>query len=379
MKKSVVLSLLLLCGLVGYLLLGKQAEPMPEGSASAARLVSGPYEVAHFTEQIVDSSRPTPANGDYLGSDERSFTAYIWHPKEAMETPGPMLIYSHGFMSTGEGGRYLAEHLASKGYVVAAPSYPLSHFDAPGGPTPEDIAQQPRDARYLIDELLRRNDSKGDALFGRIDPEQIAAAGLSLGGMTTELLAFRHGEADERLKAAVSIAGPSYMFDRHFFASRDLPFLMIASPIDAMVDYQQNARPILAKVPGSLLLTIDGAAHAAFSDTAKWLRWFDNADSIGCDSLMENIDLTASQGWYATLGDPSTGVLNADPPAMCSMNPLPSAMNVLRQHQINTLAVTAFLDCHVRGMEQACSYIRSGIAGELPEVTVESGQAREVQ
>ena len=120
-----------------------------------------------------------------------------------------MVIYSHGFMSSREEAQYLGEYLASHGYVVAAADYPLSGFNAPGPQLAQDVVNQPGDISFILDDLLRRNDSAGDTLHNRIDPQRIAAVGLSLGGMTTELVAYHPETSDPRVAAAVSIAGPT--------------------------------------------------------------------------------------------------------------------------------------------------------------------------
>lgn len=48
--------------------LGKQPQPFPVGTESAARLLPGPLQVHSHDETFVDSSRPTQANGDYRKS-----------------------------------------------------------------------------------------------------------------------------------------------------------------------------------------------------------------------------------------------------------------------------------------------------------------------
>src|SRR5262249_30225108 len=40
----------------------------------------GPYVVGSRTLELVDTSRPTPANGSYPGSPERRLPAIVWYP-----------------------------------------------------------------------------------------------------------------------------------------------------------------------------------------------------------------------------------------------------------------------------------------------------------
>lgn len=103
------------------------------------------------------------------------------------------------------GGTYLAEGLASRGYVVAAPDHPLTRRRAASRRI-EDVVQQPADLRIVIDRLLASR--AGERPFDQIDPQRIGVMGLSLGGMTATLAAFHPRLRDPRIGAAVSIAGP---------------------------------------------------------------------------------------------------------------------------------------------------------------------------
>ena len=91
--------------------------PLPANTESAARLEAGPYDVDIAEVVWIDPTRPTDSNGDYTGAENRTFDVAIWSPINATG-PHPLVLYSHGFMSTRHGGTYLAEHLASHGYVV---------------------------------------------------------------------------------------------------------------------------------------------------------------------------------------------------------------------------------------------------------------------
>jgi predicted dienelactone hydrolase len=101
-----------------------------------------------------------------------------------------LVTYSHGFMSFRSNGAYLAKHLASHGYLVAAANFPLTHFGTAGGPQFRDVLNQPGDVSFLIDTLLAWSDDPDSRFAGQIDRQRIGAVRLSLGGMTTMLLAF---------------------------------------------------------------------------------------------------------------------------------------------------------------------------------------------
>ncbi|NND83361.1 MAG: hypothetical protein HKN50_13110 [Gammaproteobacteria bacterium] len=374
LKKTLIAITLLVVAAGLFLTFSKQPPALPEGSQSAALLKPGPHQVRRETMHLVDTSRKLDANGDFEGADERTFDVLIWSPTATPPTPQPLLVYSHGFMSSGHGGKYLGEYFASHGYTVAAPTFPLSHFSAPGGPNSADVVNQPEDVSYVIDTLLALSADANSKYAAYIDPQRVGAAGLSLGGMTTKLVTYHPHTGDPRITAAASIAGPAFMFSKRFFDHRSLPFMMIATPQDAMISYQDNAADITDKIAGAVLVTIEGASHAGFADTAKWLRWMNNPDSIGCDALMRNLDEVQEESWYHRIGSPEIGVVEGAAPAMCSMDPMPKTINPLRQHQLNTLALAAFMQCHLATnpaeAQRHCDYLHNKLSSEIGEITV---------
>ncbi len=319
-----------------------QPKPPPAESASASWLVPGPYAVGEVDLEFTDTSRPTSANGDYAGATSRQFAASMWYPDDS-DGDYPLIIYSHGFMSNRTEGDYIAHNLASHGYVVVAADYPLSNRSAPGGPMAADVIQQPVDVSFLIDSTIALKGSQ-KYFSGKIDPTRIGAVGLSLGGLTTELVTFHPQWRDPRIKAAISIAGPASMFTKRFFDTTATPFLMIAGTVDALVDYESNAAVIPQRVTNGSLLTIKGGSHTSFASIAEPLvRFMTNPDSLGCAAVLANIESDTSENVFADLGDASDGVVfDSAAPALCSASPLAEAIHPGRQQMITQIAVLSF-------------------------------------
>lgn len=320
-------------------------EPPAAGSESARRLAPGPLPVGSLDRTLVDRSRPTDANGDFAGAPERTFEATLWYPEG---TPGlhPLLVYSHGFMSMRGENVPLAELLASHGYVVVSVDYPLTNRRAPGGPNVGDAVNQPADVSFLIDQVLGWSESERP-FAGSIDGERIGVLGLSLGGLTTTLVSFHPRLRDPRIRAALSIAGPAAFFDERFFATAELPFLMVAGTADAMVDFPSHAAPIPQKVAGSGLLAIAGASHAGFAAFADMfpLRLLDNPDSIGCWALVGNLESRGVENPFQKLGGPEDGVvLDANGQLPCRNGAPEQALAAGRQLMITRLAALAFFE-----------------------------------
>ena len=342
-----VLLVLVVIGIGGYWFAAVPEVPAPNGSASQKLFQPGPYKVVSETFTAVDESRPTQAYNDYPGSEVRVLNGEIWRPDHRQQ-PAPLLVYSHGFMSFRQEGLYLINFLASHGYTVVATDYPLTGFHAPDKPLARDVVNQPGDISFLIDTVLQRNADPADTLYKTIDPKKIAAAGVSLGGLTTTLAAFHHRLKDPRIAAAISIAGPTSLFTADFFAGTEIPYLMIYGSADAIVPYDENALRAFHMSPGAILITLANASHAGFAQPASTImRFIANPDGVGCSSVLEAMDKDPNgldAKFVAELGDATDGIDLQAGFEFCKSPPIPVAMKAARQHMFTTLASYAFLE-----------------------------------
>jgi len=359
-------------------------------------LQPGPYAVGKENVRLVDSQRTTAAHNGNPEMAERVLETSVWYPAHnrhlewlrpgprplATDTcPAPLVIYSHGFMSFRSNGAYLAEYLASHGYIVAAANFPLTRFGTPGGSQFSDVINQPGDVSFIIDSLLGWSDSRENRFAGCIDPDRIAAIGLSLGGMTTTLLAFHPEYRDPRVRAAVSIAGPVALLGKDFFNGSSTPFMMIAGDIDAMVDYPENAVPLRAWVPEATLVTLQGGSHTGFAGmAARLFGWVDNPDSVGCWAMRGAVDddLEVPPGFIAQLRGQENENLTDLELIPCRNPELPTALRPQRQLLLTKQAVLSFLqgrfhpDVEIRN--QYTEILERSLAADNPEVEVAAGQ-----
>lgn len=369
---------ILLVLLVAYFTFSSQPEDFPVGGQSAIRLAPGPWSVAEFDELFVDRERPTQPNGDYAGDAARRMDGNVWYPYEAEAGPRPLLIFSHGFTSFRQNGRYLAEHLASHGFVVIAADYPLTNMSAPGGPRVEDVINQPGDISFLIDTLLGHSAVSGHALSGKIDPSRIGVFGISLGGLTSTLAGFHPTWRDPRIGAVLSIAGPSNFFTPTFFTHADVPFMMLAGDLDVLVPYASNAAPIPSKKPGAELATVRGGSHTGFSGGTALLRSMKNTDAIGCWSVTRYVDDDYQpEGLF---GPAEIGFDYTAKNQLCEVDPLPRTINVLRQHMITRVVVAAFfektLSANSDVRRAAQNFLAEQAPAEIPEFSYERSASR---
>lgn len=345
---------------------------LPEGSDSAARLAPGPHPVGSVEFRWADAARPTAANGDYPGSTERSFRVAVWYP-EGMEGKHPLVVYSHGFVSSRHGGTYLAEHLASYGYVVVSADYPLTHNGAPGGPNDRDVVNQPADVSFLIDQAVGLKGAERP-FEGEIDAERIGVFGVSLGAVTTTLVAFHPVWRDPRVAVAISIAGVGDVFGPRFFDHARIPFLMIAGTADAIVDYELNALPVPERTRDGGLLSIAGATHVGFTQVAAGvMRLLGNPDRVACRLGGADPEALPENPFSGLFGTPEQGLLEVtEYPPPC-VKRFESTMQAGRQQMLTTLAVRAFFERYfAHGPEvraDNADFLVRILPAELPEVT----------
>ncbi len=105
--------------------------------------------------------------------------------------PFPILLFSPGWNGATVVSSFLAERIASHGFVVAV----VAHYR--DGYVPWDTTDpfyramfnRPRDVSFMLDALLQRNDDTGNLLHNTMRPDLVAAGGHSIGGYATLVLA----------------------------------------------------------------------------------------------------------------------------------------------------------------------------------------------
>jgi dienelactone hydrolase len=249
--------------------------------AHAARVVPiGRYAVGQISATFVDHSRPTNANGSFPGAPYRTLLTAIYYPATGAPThkltvkapfdtthgPYPLILFSHGDGGRGVSYEAVLKQWASAGYVVAAPDYPLSNANAPGGwdfvRGVVDITNQPADASFVISQVLKLDKSK-KLVGGTIDQKHIGAAGHSLGAITTYGLVYSACCRDQRIAAAIPISGSIGGVDlpTNYFQGVNTPLLSLHGTADLTQPYQPDLDAWAKANPPKFFLTFVGAPH----------------------------------------------------------------------------------------------------------------------
>lgn len=233
------------------------------------------YAVGSHDVVFVDHSRPTQANGSYPGAPDRTIPVLVLYPavgsaggpsrpnaKPARRAgPFPLVVFSHGFTASGPAyGEVLLRRIAAHGYVVAAPTFPLSNGAAPGGPRLVDYLNQPADVSFVITRMLAANRGHG-ALSELMDPKEVGAMGHSLGAITTLGVTYNRCCLDKRIKAAVPISGIKLPFGPSSWAWPPVPLLLIHGDHDGTVPYVGSTTAYREAKAPKFLLTLLGAPH----------------------------------------------------------------------------------------------------------------------
>lgn len=346
----------------------------PPRNALEAYARAGPQRVGVTTLKLVDRSRRTERNWWYPGSKQRRLTTEVWYPAagrhrgqkrkaplHAAVAPYPLVVFAHGLSAVRKQSASFCRHLASRGYIVASPDFPLSKLTAPGGANVAAVLEQPGDVSFVIDQLLATSAASTDPLHRAVDPDRIGVSGHSLGGLTS-LLAAYGGKRDWRVKAIATFAPPGWFVSRGLGRSRQIPAMVIGGDKDRIVNPASIRAAYEAASAPKWLIELAGAEHMRFADvrfTDRIIHWL--------------------FGWLAGYGRARAHLadvvrrLGGDIEAWDAPAPLSDARYIspARQRELMRAFATPFLDAFLKGDDTALSLLRD-MNGMAPEARVES-------
>jgi predicted dienelactone hydrolase len=232
------------------------------GKARQANNAAAIDEVVVRTETLVDPSRPTGPPVDAL---DRTLVTTIRFPETG--GPYPLIVLTHGFNGHPRKFTELTEAWAQAGYVVAAPTFPLTNDELAGERVVADYSNQPGDVSFVIDKMLELSEGEDDPLRGRLDGDRIGVAGLSLGGVTTFAVTYNTCCRDPRIDAAITMAGARFPYDGSYELA-GVPLLLLHGDADPTLPYQGSADAYTEAAAPKFLVTILGGGHSPpFEDT----------------------------------------------------------------------------------------------------------------
>jgi len=246
-------------GVVGVALTFLALAPTPAGAAHH-HVSRSPAPVRHVTLSFVDRSRPTVDPSGTRSAPTRTLVTQVYLPSGRGRYP--LVVMAHG--NAGNPGKLsqLLTAWAQAGYVVAAPTFPLTN-DLSGQPTViPDYLNQPADVTFVISRVLAQSRRRGTSLFHHVDDRHIGLAGHSLGGATVYGVGFNSCCLDRRVDAVIAMDAVKLPFgDDTFDFGRGTPLLLIHIKGDPVVSFSFSQDVYDAAAPPKYLMTLTQGIH----------------------------------------------------------------------------------------------------------------------
>ncbi len=209
---------------------------------------------------LVDLSRRTVGN-DLAGRYPcRILPVEIRYPTGATARL-PMIVVAHGLDGSPKVLGPLLDAWGAAGYVVVAPTFPLTEKDRRGNTVPTVYVDQASDLRFVIDQI---EDPRGAGILAPVrsivDLRHIGVAGMSLGGQAVYSLVANSCCEDHRVTAGIAMAAVYRQVPDGSYAPAHIPILLVQG--DADTGYHNSLRAYPELTPPKWFLTLHGERHA---------------------------------------------------------------------------------------------------------------------
>jgi len=240
---------------------------------------------------LISQAQPEVMDTSFIdGTRDREIPLLIFLPEA--ETPRPLILFSHGLGSSRFTAKYLGNHWAARGYVVAFMQHagsdasilygvPLSHmfFVMSQAASANNAIARIDDVNSVIDQFELWNVDSSHSLYTRIDSNRIAMSGHSFGARTTQAVSGEDIQwifsdtREPRIKAAMplSVSSPDLENSIEIFKNVDIPWLVMTGTKDISVVGDTTIADRLAVFPalppdGKYELILSDGQHHAFTD-----------------------------------------------------------------------------------------------------------------
>jgi predicted dienelactone hydrolase len=179
--------------------------------------------------------------------------------------PFPVVLFSHGFAGFPEQSVDLTTHLASWGFVVAAPDHVERSLSGLLGTAAQGVARRedPDVLSATLDLLIAENGRGGSPLAGLVDAEHVAVTGHSAGAGA----AYRTASADDRIDAFIAYSvGIRDEDGEEAPPVPEVPGMVMYGTEDGIIDPAASEAVFEGMAAPKYLVAIGGAGHLVFSD-----------------------------------------------------------------------------------------------------------------
>ncbi len=235
------------------------------------------YAVGNFTFTLTEPGKQLCApHGATSGCVERSMPLYVFFPA-SRGAPGevvsdaapdrsagifPLVVFGNGYLETSASYSALLDYWASRGYVVAAPQFPLSQANSVGGPWEADILNQPGDLSAAISFMIGQDSSSSSSFYRLINTSEVAVVGQSDGADAALAVGYNTCCTDPRVKAVISLSGAELSsYPGKYFTSAGPPLLVVQGTDDD-INVPEDSQAVFAGAhPPKYYLSLLGADH----------------------------------------------------------------------------------------------------------------------
>jgi dienelactone hydrolase len=374
---------------VGLVAVPLSAAAKCPSSATTDAFLAPRFGVGVRTLTIEDTTRTTPAAGTSPELPSRTLLVEVWYPagpladdvsRDAPIARGrfPLIVNSPGLLDARGGETYMTAHLASRGFVVASITFPLTSGDSlqRGGPALYDLQNQPGDVSAVIDELVRVAKTRGSWLFRGVNARRIGVSGLSLGGGTTLLVTYHPTLRDRRVRAAATLAPLSCAFGPEFYRDAGPPLLVLHGDQDLILPLASNGGRVFERAVRSrrTLVSMVHGTHVGF------VTYFTQPSQQSYDAVTGCGALANVTEW----GDPTTGLggaANGIDVTACGLpcedpEPPNAPMVAQRQHDLTNAATTAFFENTLRGSKAGRCFLATRLGAENADIVVSTARGK---
>lgn len=198
--------------------------------------------------------------------------------------PYPLVLFSHGFAGFPEQSVALTTHLASWGYVVAAPEHVERSLGGLLGTSAQGVeaSTDPEVLSATLDLVTATAEEAGSPLEGLVDLERVAVTGHSAGAGAT----YRTAATDDRIDAFVAYSLGNGSEERPLGDAPTVPGMVMAGLDDATISAEDTRAAYDTLGEPRYLAEVAGSGHLVFSDLCLI-----GAEQGGLVGLVEQIGL----------------------------------------------------------------------------------------
>lgn len=237
---------------VSHTSVDRKGHPPPSSTSTTVPQPAPPLRglpVAMTEVPLVDTSRQLVSDGREL-APYRSLPTYVWTPTG--QGSYPLVVFVHGYNIGPLQYERFCSTLASSGYVVAAPSFPLEDPSRGFGLNRADLPNEAVDVSFVITSL------EAEAPTYKLAPGRIAVVGHSDGADVALLVGYEQGTVDSRVMAIVSDAPDPITTT---IVPSSAPLLLVQGTADSIVPYS-SSQMVFSQLNGPIYyLSLVGADH----------------------------------------------------------------------------------------------------------------------